>query len=211
VPSEKVLYEALYIVDTSLEDERVKEIVAAFEAAVVECGGEVKNSLPFTRKRLAYEIKGCAEGLYILTYFESDQRTTVDSLMRESGLIEDIVRCSIGVANPQAIYTGPTTPTRPSRDDEEGAADAADSVADEETAETEDADEDADEADLEEEADADEVAEDESVEEEEETTDEVEADADEDAEDAAADDADEGEEDEDTSADDGDEDEDEDE
>lgn len=106
VPTEPVLYEAMYIIDAALEEAQVAEVVSAFEAAVVEAGGEVKNSLPFGRKRLAYEIKGHAEGLYMITYFETDKQNAVQLLTREAAMIEPIVRFVICVANPGAIFTG---------------------------------------------------------------------------------------------------------
>lgn len=106
MPTEPVLYEAMYIIDTALEEDQTAEVVSAFEAAVVEAGGEVKNTLPFGRKRLAYEIKGHAEGLYMLTYFETDQQNAVQVLSREAAMIEPIIRFVVCVAKPGAIFTG---------------------------------------------------------------------------------------------------------
>ena len=110
MPTEPVLYEAMYIIDTALEEDQIAEVVSAFEAAVVEAGGEVKNSLPFGRKRLAYEIKGHAEGLYMLTYFETDQQNAVQVLSREASMIEPIIRFVVCVAKPNAIFTGQARP-----------------------------------------------------------------------------------------------------
>lgn len=110
MPTEPVLYEAMYIIDTALEEDQIAEVVSAFEAAVVEAGGQVKNTLPFGRKRLAYEIKGHAEGLYMLTYFETDQQNAVQVLSREASMIEPIIRFVVCVAKPGAIFTGQVKP-----------------------------------------------------------------------------------------------------
>ena len=110
VPTEPVLYEAMYILDTAMEEDQVAEVVSAFEVAVAECGGRVTNSLPFGRRRLSYEIKGHAEGLYMITYFETERQDAVQLLTRELGLIEPIIRFVICVSNPAAVFTGRPAP-----------------------------------------------------------------------------------------------------
>lgn len=97
------LYEAMYIVDATLEEEQQQEAVAAVEAAIAEVDGQLENTLVFGHRKLAYEIAGHTEGLYMISYFRGSG-ATVQNLAREMNLLESIVRGTVVVANPEAIY-----------------------------------------------------------------------------------------------------------
>lgn len=65
-------YETLYIVDTTLTDEQIDAIISKFSEVVTGQGGEIQAAGRWDKRRLAYEVKGRREGLYILMYFSGE-------------------------------------------------------------------------------------------------------------------------------------------
>lgn len=63
-------YEAMYILDPSLNEEAVAALVAKFKA-VVEANGTVSEVDEWGKRRLAYPINDMNEGYYVLIEFES--------------------------------------------------------------------------------------------------------------------------------------------
>ncbi|MFW5868564.1 MAG: 30S ribosomal protein S6 [Armatimonadota bacterium] len=120
--SEPTLYEAIYILDPSLPDEDVEQIVDYFEDAVVEAGGEVLGTRDFRTRRLAYQIDGYTHGTYKLLYFFGDG-STVEEIRQEMSIRQPIIRSRVFVANPHAIVGGMRT------DEEIAAAEAAEAAA----------------------------------------------------------------------------------
>ena len=120
--SEPTLYEAIYILDPSLPDEEVQQIVDYFEGAVVEAGGEVLGTRDFRTRRLAYQIDGYTHGTYKLLYFFGDG-STVEEIRQEMSIRQPIIRSRVFVANPHAIVGGMRT------DEEIAAAEAAEAAA----------------------------------------------------------------------------------
>ena len=64
-------YEAMYILDPSLNEEAVAALVAKFKA-VVEANGTVSEVDEWGKRRLAYAIDYKTEGYYVLMSFTSD-------------------------------------------------------------------------------------------------------------------------------------------
>ena len=64
-------YEAVYIVDAGLGDEQIGVIKAKYQGIVETGGGVVGNIDVWERRRLAYEIKGRTEGIYVIMQFEA--------------------------------------------------------------------------------------------------------------------------------------------
>ena len=103
--SEPTLYEAMYILDPSLPDDEVAELIEALETAVREAGGEVVGTRDFRTRRLAYKINGHTHGSYKLLYFRGGG-DVVDTLRSEMAIRQSIIRSRIFVANPLAIVGG---------------------------------------------------------------------------------------------------------
>lgn len=103
--SEPTLYEAMYILDPSLPDDEVAELIEALENAVREAGGEVVGTRDFRTRRLAYKINGHTHGSYKLLYFRGGG-AVVDTLRSEMAIRQPIIRSRIFVANPLAIVGG---------------------------------------------------------------------------------------------------------
>jgi small subunit ribosomal protein S6 len=84
-------YETLYIVDPNLTDEQVQAVMDKYRGIVTSMGGEMIASERWDRRRLAYEVKGQREGIYILMYFngEASVQAEIDRVMKIS---EDVFR-----------------------------------------------------------------------------------------------------------------------
>lgn len=59
-------YEIMFIVDPTLSDEEVGSIQGWFTEMAQRYGAEVQKIAPWERRRLAYQIKGRRDGIYIL-------------------------------------------------------------------------------------------------------------------------------------------------
>lgn len=61
-------YEAMYVIDTQLEDTQRQELIARFNAIVVTNGGTVDRVDEWGKRRLAYSINYKTDGYYVLMY-----------------------------------------------------------------------------------------------------------------------------------------------
>ena len=62
-------YEALYIVNPTLEDDAIQTIVKEVEALVTNQGGAIVRSEIWGRRKLAYTVKKFTDGFYVLLRF----------------------------------------------------------------------------------------------------------------------------------------------
>jgi len=84
-------YEALYIVHPELQDEEVTTITEKYKEVVEGQGGEVDSVNRWEKRRLAYQVKGQREGIYILMTFKGEQSPVVE-LDRVFKISEDVMR-----------------------------------------------------------------------------------------------------------------------
>ena len=61
-------YEAMYVIDTQLEDTQRQELIARFNGLVASNGGTVDRVDEWGKRRLAYAINYKTEGYYVLMY-----------------------------------------------------------------------------------------------------------------------------------------------
>ncbi len=90
-------YEALYIVNPDLQDENIQAIMDKYKAVVEEQGGEVTDVNRWEKRRLAYEVKGLREGIYILMNFKSESSASKE-LDRRFRIADDVMRHMITLA-----------------------------------------------------------------------------------------------------------------
>ena len=64
-------YEALFIVNPSVEDAGIKELIKKF-SDLINSNGKVESVEEIGKKKLAYPVKKNPEGFYVLINFESD-------------------------------------------------------------------------------------------------------------------------------------------
>ncbi|HCA46662.1 MAG TPA: 30S ribosomal protein S6 [Armatimonadetes bacterium] len=103
--SEPTLYEAVYIINTSVSEEETEQLIGSLEAAVEEVGGEVLGTRDFRTRRLAYPIDGQTHGTYKLLYFYGTG-AVVDHMLADMSIRQQILRSRVFVANMQAIIGG---------------------------------------------------------------------------------------------------------
>ncbi|HUV05321.1 MAG TPA: 30S ribosomal protein S6 [Armatimonadota bacterium] len=71
-------YEALYIVHPDLSDEEIEAIIEKYKQVVAEQGGEVESTNRWEKRRLAYDVKGQREGIYVLMTFKSEAKAAAE-------------------------------------------------------------------------------------------------------------------------------------
>ncbi len=84
-------YEAVYIVDPGLGDEQIGTITAKYRGIVETGGGAIENIDVWERRRLAYEIKGRTEGIYVVMQFQAKPDVEAE-LRRIFQISEDQIR-----------------------------------------------------------------------------------------------------------------------
>jgi small subunit ribosomal protein S6 len=87
-------YEALFIVQPESTDEETQTVVDGVEKLVADNGGTVVRSDVWGKRRLAYEVKGHQEGVYVLVRFESPAEF-VDVLEGHFRLNEAVIRALV--------------------------------------------------------------------------------------------------------------------
>jgi len=84
-------YELIYILDPALTEEQLSEQVQRFAQAARDQGAEVDEPKRWPKRRLAYRIKGKAEGFYVVMTLRATPAAMAE-LTRVLKLAEQVVR-----------------------------------------------------------------------------------------------------------------------
>lgn len=95
-------YETMYIVDSSLTDEQVDSIIAKYSGLITDQGGEVQAGGRWDKRRLAYEIMGRREGIYILMFFLGEPAVAKE-LDRMFRISDEVLRHIITRVEPNRV------------------------------------------------------------------------------------------------------------
>ena len=87
-------YELMVILDPATEERTVGTSLEKYLKVITTDGGSVDNVDIWGRRRLAYEIKKNAEGIYVVVNFTSEPATAKE-LDRQLGLNESILRTKL--------------------------------------------------------------------------------------------------------------------
>lgn len=87
-------YELMVILDPELDDRTVQPSLEKLLKVVTTDGGSVDTIDVWGRRRLAYEIKKKAEGIYAVVNFTSEPATAKE-LDRQLGLNETVMRTKL--------------------------------------------------------------------------------------------------------------------
>ena len=87
-------YEVMVILDPSLEERTVQPSLDKYLNVIRKDGGCVENVDVWGRRRLAYEIKKNAEGIYAVIQLTADP-DTVKEFDRQLGLNESVLRTKV--------------------------------------------------------------------------------------------------------------------
>ena len=87
-------YELVVILDPSLEERTVAPSLDKYLSLVTKDGGTVDNVEVWGRRRMAYEIKKNAEGIYAIVSLQAEP-ATVKELDRQLTLNESVLRTKV--------------------------------------------------------------------------------------------------------------------
>ena len=103
-------YEAFYIVRPEFSDSDVQKIADRYKSIVEENGGSVEVAGKWDKRKLAYEIKGCKEGTYVLMNFTAPAPVPAE-LNRLMKISDDVLRQMILIQDkPVAAPSEPPVP-----------------------------------------------------------------------------------------------------
>jgi small subunit ribosomal protein S6 len=85
------IYEIMFIVRPDVVEEDLDKLIAQFDGIVTSTGGKVQKAEKWGRRRLAYEVKRCREGQYILFTIECDP-PTVREFERRLKVVDTVVK-----------------------------------------------------------------------------------------------------------------------
>jgi small subunit ribosomal protein S6 len=118
------LYEAMFLVDSSKAAADWTGIEDAVKHIMERVEGEIVSMRKWDERRLAYEIKGCSRGTYILCYFKVDGERIRD-IERDVQLSEQFMRVLILSAEGREADADKETPsTKAEREIQESRATA---------------------------------------------------------------------------------------
>ncbi len=84
-------YEALYILDTKIDDAAKDALVEKFKGVVESAGGTVDGVDKWGVKKLAYEINFKSEGYYVLMNFTANADLPQE-LERQMRIADEVIR-----------------------------------------------------------------------------------------------------------------------
>jgi small subunit ribosomal protein S6 len=87
-------YEVMVILDPSLEERTIQPSLEKYLNVITKDGGTVESVDVWGRRRLAYEVKKNAEGIYAVISLNA-QPDTVKEFDRQLGLNEAILRTKV--------------------------------------------------------------------------------------------------------------------
>ena len=84
-------YEVMFIVRPDIADEDLDKLIAGFEQTVTSGGGTVRSTEKMGRRKLAYVVRKCSEGNYILMTVDADG-ALVAELERRLRVSEPVIK-----------------------------------------------------------------------------------------------------------------------
>ncbi|MFO0047362.1 MAG: 30S ribosomal protein S6 [Pseudanabaena sp.] len=98
----KRLYETMYILRPDLPDQEADAAIAKYQDFLVQQEAEDITIQHRGRRRLAYDIKGHREGIYIQVNYTATPKT-IESLERSMRLADDVIRYMTIKLEPEAV------------------------------------------------------------------------------------------------------------
>ena len=83
-------YESVIIINPSVEEEKLKELVKKFET-LINTDGKVEKVDELGKKELAYSIKKFKEAFYVVYYFEANP-DLIDELERNYRITDEVIK-----------------------------------------------------------------------------------------------------------------------
>lgn len=83
-------YESVIILNPNLTEEAVK-VVKDKITAIINNDGKVEKVDELGRRKLAYEVKKCNEGIYLVFYFEANSKL-IEELQRNYRIMDEVIK-----------------------------------------------------------------------------------------------------------------------
>ncbi len=84
-------YEVIYILQPTLSAEELTALVDRFNELIASMGGTVESTDRWERQTLAYDIKGCRDGYYVIVKFLGEPELEAE-MDRQMKLTEPLLR-----------------------------------------------------------------------------------------------------------------------
>lgn len=84
-------YESIFVINPGVGEERRKEVIDKIKAIIASGGGKLLSLDEWGMRRLAYPVKGCAEGYYCFLNLEVIS-PVIENLERSYKTMEEIIR-----------------------------------------------------------------------------------------------------------------------
>ena len=98
----KRLYETMYLLRPDLPDQESEAAIAKYQEFLVQQEAEDITTQHRGRRRLAYDIKGHREGIYVQVNYTATPKT-IESLEKSMRLADDVIRYMTIKLEPEAI------------------------------------------------------------------------------------------------------------
>ena len=85
------LYEVMFIVRPDVAEEDIDKLIAGFSTTITSGGGVVKSAEKMGRRKLAYTVRKCAEGHYVLLTLEANGPVVLE-LERRLRVSEQVIK-----------------------------------------------------------------------------------------------------------------------
>src|SRR5438270_13262622 len=85
------VYEVMFIVRPDMADEDLEKLVTTLENNATHAGAKIKNTERMGKRRLAYVVRGFADGNYILMTLESDGKA-IHEVERRLRVTEPVIK-----------------------------------------------------------------------------------------------------------------------
>jgi len=94
MPDTVRFYEVVYIIPPDRSDEQIQAVVQKYSNIITSRGGSIERADIWERRRLAYEVKGYNEGIYVVVHFRGLPAIDAE-LKRVFRISEDTLRAII--------------------------------------------------------------------------------------------------------------------
>ena len=84
-------YESVIIINSNVGDKEIKELIESFKKIITDNKGNITNVEELGKKKLAYDIKKCKEGYYVVLYFEAEANVIAE-LERVYRIKDEIIK-----------------------------------------------------------------------------------------------------------------------
>jgi small subunit ribosomal protein S6 len=85
------IYELMFIVRPDIVDEELDRLISTLETQVSTAGGTLKNAERMGKRRLAYQVRGFQDGMYVLFTIEGSGEV-VRELERRLRVAEPVIK-----------------------------------------------------------------------------------------------------------------------